>query len=40
MARLFRIARKTDGTPEEPTQPEIDMIVNSPRLLRDAARAM
>jgi len=38
--RLFPYCKKDDGTPEEPTQPEIDMIVNQPEVLAERRRRL
>ncbi|MCM2372295.1 hypothetical protein [Aporhodopirellula aestuarii] len=38
--RLFPHRKKNDGTPEEPTQPEIDMIVNQPAVLAERRRRL
>jgi len=38
--RLFPYRKKDDGTPEEPTQPEINMIVNQPEVLAERRRRL
>ncbi len=38
--RLFPVRRKLDGSPETPTKPEIDMIVNQPEVLAERRRRL
>jgi len=38
--RLFPKRRNQDGTPAEPAQPELNMIVNNPDLLAEKRNAL